>query len=95
MKPSQTLSFMLLLASLSWPFLPLQAQAVAQAGNISQEKLWGIALGGRWARIALGKDPEIVKDTVPKLYYEGDTLYLRGEYGGLHFYQLSTTTRLV
>lgn len=49
---------------------------------------WGIAIGVRTASIPYhAAEDDSVSDFVPKLYYEGDHLYLRGEYGGLRFWQ--------
>ncbi|WP_019613637.1 MipA/OmpV family protein [Psychromonas ossibalaenae] len=48
---------------------------------------WGIAVGLRNAHIPFVTDDDVVTDFVPKLFYEGEHLYLRGEYGGLRFYQ--------
>jgi outer membrane protein len=48
---------------------------------------WGIAIGVRTARIAFDTDDRTVSDFIPKMYYEGDYVFLRGEHGGIRFYQ--------
>ena len=48
---------------------------------------WGIAIGVRTASIPYQAAEEgTVSDFVPKMYYEGDYLFLRGEYGGFRFF---------
>lgn len=61
---------------------PLSAELLA-----IPEPDWGIAIGVRTARIAFDTDDRVVHDFVPKMYYEGDYVFLRGEHGGLRFYQ--------
>jgi len=61
---------------------PLSAEVLA-----IPEPDWGIAIGVRTARIAFDTDDRTVSDFVPKMYYEGDYVFLRGEHGGLRFYQ--------
>jgi MipA family protein len=47
---------------------------------------WGIAIGARVVSIPYGvTEDDNVSDFVPKLYFEGEYLYLREEYGGLRF----------
>ncbi|GLS90880.1 MltA-interacting MipA family protein [Psychromonas marina] len=47
---------------------------------------WGIAVGVRTASIPYGvAEDSSVSDFVPKMYYEGEYGFLRGEYGGLRF----------
>ncbi|PKF61706.1 MltA-interacting MipA family protein [Psychromonas sp. psych-6C06] len=49
---------------------------------------WGIAIGVRNASIPYDISQEShVNDFVPKMYYEGEYIFLRGESGGLRFYQ--------
>lgn len=49
---------------------------------------WGIAVGVRTASIPYtGSPEETVSDFVPKMYYEGDYIFLRGEYGGVRFFE--------
>ena len=49
---------------------------------------WGIVIGSRTATIPYGAaEDDTVSDFVPKMYFEGDYLYLRGEYGGLRFFE--------
>ena len=49
---------------------------------------WGIAIGARVVSIPYGvAEDDNVSDFVPKLYFEGEYLYLRGEYGGLRFFE--------
>nr|QXF14404.1 hypothetical protein BCCFPMHH_00007 [uncultured bacterium] len=48
---------------------------------------WGIAIGSRTATIPYKNSPDdTVRDFVPKMYYEGEYLFLRGETGGLRFW---------
>ncbi len=45
-------------------------------------------IGSRTASIPYHAAEEgSVSDFVPKMYYEGDYFYLRGEYGGLRFFE--------
>lgn len=49
---------------------------------------WGIAIGSRTASIPyVAAQEATVSDFVPKMYYEGDYIYLRGEYGGFRFFE--------
>jgi len=49
---------------------------------------WGIAIGARTASIPyVAAEEDTVSDFVPKMYFEGDYLFLRGEYGGLRFFE--------
>ena len=49
---------------------------------------WGLAVGFRNASIPyVAAEEETVSDFVPKMYYEGDHIFLRGEYGGLRFFE--------
>jgi outer membrane protein len=48
---------------------------------------WGIAIGSRTATIAFtNAEDDNVTDFVPKMYFEGNYLFLRGETGGLRFW---------
>lgn len=48
---------------------------------------WGIAIGSRTAVIPFSDaEDDTVSDFVPKLYYEGEYIFLRGETGGLRFW---------
>ena len=73
--------------------LPAKEQTIETAPllNESPEPLpvheWGIAVGVRSAHIPFATSEQTVNDFVPKMYYEGDHLFLRGEYGGLRFFQ--------
>jgi len=74
-------------------FIPLSLFANSEVQINSPEKWsepvpdWGIAIGFRNASIpyAVAEDSH-VSDFVPKMYYEGDHLFLRGEYGGFRFF---------
>ena len=49
---------------------------------------WGIAIGTRTATIAfINAEDDTVSDFVPKMYYEGEYLFLRGETGGLKLWK--------
>lgn len=51
------------------------------------EPEWGIAIGTRRAEIPFKTKDNKVSDFVPKLYYEGEVVFLRGDNGGVRFYQ--------
>jgi len=48
---------------------------------------WGIAVGVRSAHIPFVTSDKTVNDFVPRMYYEGEHLFLRGEHGGLRLFQ--------
>ncbi|WP_022942365.1 MipA/OmpV family protein [Psychromonas hadalis] len=77
-------------------FLLLPSLLFAQQGSVQTEPQkraesipeWGIVIGSRTASIPYhAAEESTVTDFVPKMYYEGDYLYLRGEYGGLRFFE--------
>ncbi|MEH6451895.1 MAG: MipA/OmpV family protein [Psychromonas sp.] len=79
--------------------LSYASEKVSEDSNINSETLssadlypipepdWGIAVGLRSAHIPFATDEKVVSDFVPKMYYEGEHIFLRGENGGIRFYQ--------
>lgn len=58
------------------------------SGYSVAEPEWGIAIGSRIAAIPFtDAEDDTVSDFVPKMYYEGEYLFLRGETGGLRFWE--------
>ena len=68
----QQILFFFLLCSLA-----LEAEAV-------EEKDWGIAIGYRIARIPYASAEKQVSEVVPLMFYDGDTFFIHGLYGGIH-----------
>jgi outer membrane protein len=54
------------------------------------EKDWGLAAGFRNAKIPFNTKDQIVQDVIPLMFYDGDTLFIRGLTGGIKLYDKDT-----
>lgn len=79
-------TLLILLPSLAWADESIQKDKQEAWSEPVPE--WGLAIGTRTASIPYtDSEDSTVSDFVPKMYYEGDYLFLRGEYGGLRFFE--------
>lgn len=66
---------------------PVQVENSGVSEYPKPEPEWGIAIGNRNATIPYKNSPDdTVRDFVPKMYYEGEYLFLRGDKGGIRFW---------